>query len=106
MAPRQSIAHAWLLGAISHRRTDISPVAANPPEPAAPEGFLLSEAGSHEQNIPARAGTGDPDPGARACWRVPKSAGPVGGNEAMSRTLTERTLRSSQTCGATAPRQD
>jgi hypothetical protein len=41
--------------------------------------------------FPAQAGTGDPDPGARAETRVPKRAGPVGGNEAMSRTpMTER----------------
>ena len=33
---------------------------------------------------PAQAGTGDPDPGARAKTRVPKRAGPAGGNEAKA----------------------
>jgi hypothetical protein len=67
------------------RVSDIdSSLDANPPEPAAPEGFLLSEAQAHFENIPAHAGTGDPDPGARARWRVPESAGPAGGNEAQA----------------------
>jgi hypothetical protein len=61
-----------------------SPLITDPPEPDAPEGFLLSEASL--KICPAKAGTGDPDPGARAATRVPKSAGPAGGNEAMSRT--------------------
>ena len=70
-------------------KTD-SLLVADPPEPDAPEGFLLSEAVAH-QNDPAQAGTGDPDPGARADTRVPKRAGPAGGNEAMSRTpMAER----------------
>src|ERR1700751_1666975 len=66
-----------------------SPLLTDPPEPGAPEGFLLSEASL--RICPAKAGTGDPDPGARAATRVPKSAGPAGGNEAMSRTpMAER----------------
>src|SRR6266404_5124039 len=73
-----------------------SPLHTNPPEPAAPEGFLLSEA-RLKRNSPAQAGTGDPDPGARAAMRVPKRAGPVGGNEAMSRTpMTGRTRMGSR----------
>jgi hypothetical protein len=67
----------------------------DPPEPAAPEGILFSEA-QLIRNIPAQAGTGDPDPGARAGRRVPKRAGPVGGNEAMSRIpMAGRTLKGS-----------
>jgi len=58
-------------------------------------GFFLAR--SKLSNCPARAGTGDPDPGARAIARVPKRAGPAGGNEAMSRTpMAERTLKGSQ----------
>ena len=72
-------------------------VTTNPPEPAAPEGFLLpSEWFGAARNFPAQAGTGDPDPGARAGMRVPKRAGPAGGNEAMSRTpMAGRTSKGS-----------
>ncbi|WP_157113181.1 substrate-binding domain-containing protein [Bradyrhizobium embrapense] len=48
-------------------------------------GFFVVQSTAH-LNCPAQAGTGDPDPGARADTRVPKRAGPAGGNEAMSRT--------------------
>ena len=53
------------------------------------------------------AGTGDPGPGARAETRVPKRAGPAGGNEAMSRTpMAERTLSEFAIGGAPAPQKD
>src|SRR4051794_36282151 len=60
MAPRQSIAHARLMGAISHRRTDTSPVAASPPEPDAPEGFFVVRSGLTRTEHPGANRNGRP----------------------------------------------
>ena len=59
------MSHARLMGAILPDRKIDRPLLTDPPEPAAPEGFLLPAAAA-QPNIPAIAGTGDPDPGARA----------------------------------------
>jgi hypothetical protein len=61
MACGQSMAHARLMGAMSHKRNRQS-VHRDPPEPAAPEGILLSEA-RLGRKMAGKAGTGDPDPG-------------------------------------------
>ena len=93
MASGQSIAHAWLMGAILPDRKIDSPLLTDPPEPAAPEGFLLPAA------RPVRTSRPWPEretriPGLALERRVPKRAGPAGGNEAMSRTpMAERTRR-------------
>jgi hypothetical protein len=93
MAYGQSIAHARLMGAILPDRKIDSPLLTDPPEPAAPEGFLLPAA------RPVRIPRHMPEretriPGLALERRVPKRAGPAGGNEAMSRTpMAERTLR-------------
>src|SRR5262249_53717643 len=65
------------MGTISPDEIDSSLLEANPPEPAAPEVFVVrSPRTAHRKQI-ARpyAGTGDPDPGAHAETRVPKRAG-------------------------------
>jgi hypothetical protein len=91
MAYGQSIAHARLMGAILPDRKIDSPLLTDPPEPAAPEGFLLPTA------RPVRIPRHMPEretriPGLVLERRVPKCAGPAGGNEAMSRTpMAERT---------------
>lgn len=79
------------MGAILPDRKIDSPLLTDPPEPAAPEGFLLSAA------RPIRTSRLLPEretriPGLALERRVPKCAGPAGGNEAMSRTpMAERT---------------
>jgi hypothetical protein len=91
MACGQSIAHARLMGAILPDRKIDSPLLTDPPEPAAPEGFLLPAA------RPVRTSRQWPEretriPGFALERRVPKRAGPAGGNEAMSRIpMAERT---------------
>lgn len=91
MASGQSIAHARLMGAILPDRMIDRPLLTDPPEPAAPEGFLLPAA------RPVRTPRHQPEretriPGLALERRVPKCAGPAGGNEAMSRTpMAERT---------------
>ncbi|PWE79181.1 hypothetical protein XF30_22960 [Bradyrhizobium sp. SUTN9-2] len=79
------------MGAILPDRKIDSPLLTDPPEPAAPEGFLLPAARPH------RTSRQWPERGTRISGlalerRVPKCAGPAGGNEAMSRTpMAERT---------------
>ena len=79
------------MGAILPDRKIDSPLLTDPPEPAAPEGFLLPAA------RPIRTSRHRPEretriPGLALERRVPKCAGPAGGNEAMSRTpMAERT---------------
>jgi hypothetical protein len=91
MASGQSMSHARLMGAILPDRKIDSPLLTDPPEPAAPEGFLLPAA------RPVRTLRQSPEretriPGLAQSMRVPKCAGPAGGNEAMSRTpMAERT---------------
>jgi hypothetical protein len=69
---------------------------ANPPEPAAPEGFLLSEAWLN-RNSPAQAGTGDPDPGARAAEACAQERGACRRERGASRIpMAERTPGSSR----------
>ena len=86
------MAHARLMGAILPDRKIDSPLL-DPPEPAAPEGFLLPAA------RPDRTSRQSPERETRISGlalrtRVPKRAGPAGGNEAMSRTpMAERTRR-------------
>jgi hypothetical protein len=81
-----------LMGAILPDRKIDSPFLTDPPEPAAPEGFLLPSARPH------RTSRQPPERETRISglaleMRVPKCAGPAGGNEAMSRTpMAERTL--------------
>jgi len=81
------------MGAILPDRKIDRPLLTDPPEPAAPEGFLLPAA------RPNRTTRHRPEretriPGLALRRRVPKCAGPAGGNEAMSRTpMAERTLR-------------
>jgi hypothetical protein len=72
-----------------------SPLITDPPEPDAPEGFLLSEASLNiARQKPERETR---IPGLALDERVPKCAGPAGGNEAMSRTpMAEQALRSLQ----------
>jgi hypothetical protein len=85
------MSHARLMGAILPDRKIDRPLLTDPPEPAAPEGFLLPAA------RPNRTSRHWPEretriPGLALEKRVPKSAGPAGGNEAMSRTpMAERT---------------
>jgi hypothetical protein len=80
------------MGAILPDRKIDSPLL-DPPEPAAPEGFLLPAA------RPDRTSRQSPERETRISGlalrtRVPKRAGPAGGNEAMSRTpMAERTRR-------------
>ena len=80
------------MGTILPDRKIDSPLLTDPPEPAAPEGFLLPPRGPTETSRPW------PEretriPGLALERRVPKCAGPAGGNEAMSRTpMAERTL--------------
>ena len=105
-ADRQRMPGSWERSRLRRYRSSAS---TDPPEPNAPEGFLLSAShGMTNWNSRRQAGTGDPDPGARAETRVPKRAGPAGGNEAMSRTpMAERTLRGSQISGASkAPQKN
>ena len=69
---------------------------ANPPEPAAPEGFLLSEARLN-RNSPAQAGTGDPDPRARAAEARAQERGACRRERGASRIpMAERTPGSSR----------
>lgn len=90
MACGQSTSHARLMGAILPDRKIDSPLLTDPPEPAAPEGFLLPAA------RPIRTSRHWPEretriPRLALERRVPKRAGPAGGNEAMSRTpMAER----------------
>src|SRR5262245_56868158 len=97
MAVGQSTALARLMGAILPDRKIDSPLLTDPPEPAAPEGFLLPAA------RPFRTSRQSPEretriPRLALERRVPKRAGPAGGNEAMSRTpMAERTPAGSQT---------
>jgi hypothetical protein len=94
MASGQSIAHARLMGAISRKRNRPSAYT-DPPEPAAPEGFFLSEA-RLVRNIPAQAGTGDPDPGARAAEARAQKRGACRRERGASRIpMAERTLKGS-----------
>jgi len=86
------MSHARLMGAILPDRKIDSPLLTDPPEPAAPEGFLLTAA------RPSRTSRQSPERETRISGlalerRVPKRAGPAGGNEARSRTpMAERTL--------------
>src|SRR5689334_13929381 len=99
------MAHAWLMGAISRKRDRQSDLT-DPPEPKAPEGFLFSVSqGSFEisRRKPERETR---IPGLAPERRVPKRAGPVGGNEAMSRTpMTERTALAVRNSGASFTRR-
>ena len=72
-----------------------SPLITDPPEPNAPEGFLLSEAFFKiARRKPERETR---IPGLALDERAPKCAGPAGGNEAMSRTpMAEQVLRDLQ----------
>ena len=82
------------MGAILPDRKIDSPLLTDPPEFAAPEGFLLPAARPNQtsRQLPERETR---IPGLALERRVPKRAGPAGGNEAMSRTpMAERTLRS------------
>jgi hypothetical protein len=85
------MSHARLMGAILPDRKIDRPLLTDPPEPAAPEGFLLPAA------RPVRTPRHTPERETRISGlalerRVPKCAGPAGGNEAMSRTpMAERT---------------
>jgi len=85
------MAHARLMGAILPERKIDRPLLTDPPEPAAPEGFLLPTARPH------RTSRQSPERETRISGlalerRVPSCAGPAGGNEAMSRTpMAERT---------------
>ena len=91
------MARARLMGAVSPDEIYRSPELANPPEPPAPEGFLLSAARHGSLKYRRKPKRETRIPGLARRTRVPKSAGPAGGNEAMSRTpMAERTLRSSQ----------
>jgi len=56
----------------------------DPPEPAAPEGFLLSEARLIEKYPGAEPERETRIPGLAPNRRAPKSAGPAGGNEAQA----------------------
>lgn len=91
MAYGQSMSHARLMGAILLDCKIDSPLLTDPPEPAALEGFLLPAArrlrtSRHWPERETRI------PGLALERRVPKCAGPAGGNEAMSRTpMAERT---------------
>jgi hypothetical protein len=67
------MARTRLMGAISPKRNRQS-AHTDPPEPAAPEGILFSEARPFEI-FSGEAGTGDPDPGARAGMRAPEARG-------------------------------
>jgi len=72
MATCHSIAHARLMGAISHKRYQKF-VSHEPSRATAPEGFLFSEARFVQRS---EMKTGDPDPGARASDRArPKARG-------------------------------
>jgi len=72
MATCHSIAHARLMGAISHKRYRKF-VSHEPSRATAPEGFLFSEARFVQRS---EMKTGDPDPGARASDRArPKARG-------------------------------
>ncbi|CCD89374.1 hypothetical protein BRAO285_620036 [Bradyrhizobium sp. ORS 285] len=67
-------------------RQDQQSVHTDPPEPAAPEGFLLPSRAGGTANYTKCPGH-RPEretriPGLAQVMRVPKSAGPVGGNEA------------------------
>src|SRR5580704_16790083 len=74
MAFGQSIASAWLMGAISPKRHRQS-AHTDPPEPASSGGFFIFWSAALFAIPPAKAGTGDPDPGARASTRVPEARG-------------------------------
>jgi hypothetical protein len=102
VAYRRSMAHAPLMGAILPEVRSTVRLSRTLPEPGACGGFFIARRNCSFDDVPAQAGTGDPDPGARADRRVPTCAGPAGGNEAMSRTpMAERTLEEFANCGAT-----
>lgn len=93
------------MGATSHSARPT--VRLNGPSRAKCSGGFFVVRSTARLNCPAQAGTGDPDPGARAETRVPKCAGPAGGNEAMSRTpMAERTPRSSQSAAHRQRREE
>ncbi|PIT00401.1 hypothetical protein TSA1_06260 [Bradyrhizobium nitroreducens] len=80
------------MGAILPDRKIDSPLLTDPPEPAAPEGFLLPAARPHRTTRP-RPERETRISGLALGRRVSKRAGPAGGNEAISRTpMAERTL--------------
>jgi hypothetical protein len=70
-------------------RSEINSPFSDPPEPDAPEGFLLP--GASSRNARRKPERETRIPGLAQDMRVPKRAGPAGGNEAMSRTpMAER----------------
>jgi len=67
------MARAWLIGAISPKR-DRQSAHPDPPEPASSGGYFIFWSANFIIR-PAQAGTGDPDPGARARMRAPEARG-------------------------------
>jgi hypothetical protein len=89
------MACARLMGEISRKRSRQS-AETDPPEPCAPEGFLFPWR-QFELNLSGESRNGRPGSrGSRPLARA-RSAGPVGGNEALGRIpRTGRTLKGSQ----------
>jgi hypothetical protein len=75
MACRQSMAHARLMGEISRKRNLIIRFKRTLPSQPLRRVFYFRKA-ALVRNIPAQAGTGDPDPGARAAvaWAQERGA--------------------------------
>ena len=71
--------HARLMGAVRHKRTETS-VLTDPPEPNAPEGFLLSSArlDQYARHLPGRE-TRIPGCSHRSSMREPEARGPPEG---------------------------
>jgi hypothetical protein len=83
MALRQSAENVRLMGAISRKAESIVRFI-GPSRASRSGGFFVVRSQGSLRNIPAQAGTGDPDPrGSRRQARA-QSAGPVGGNEAQA----------------------